>query len=194
MTFETDSYETRSTVPVVFMTDNPEQATTLDKYKGGLPITYWEVGIDRPGVAKVTLYGLCGHDYAMLPCQKQRRCMTCKEHVWIKSAHMTLERMRELEEMLIERLDRARQAATEGMFGADRWVDHCIWELAVTRTMRRMLEAGWVPDGTLLRIPAEYDPSPVRRALMDRKVIDAPSLDDIPVEIVYPVLEGPKVA
>ena len=51
-----------------------------------------------------------------------------------------------------------------------------------------------VPDGTLLRIPAEYDPSPVRRALMDRKVIDAPSLDDIPVEIVYPVLEGPKVA
>ena len=29
---------------------------------------------------------------------------------------------------------------------------------------------------------------------MDRKVIDAPSLDDIPVEIVYPVLEGPKVA
>ena len=172
----------------------PEQATILQKFNGGLPVTYREVGVDRPGVAKVTLYGLCLHDCAMLPCQKQRRCMTCKEHVWIKGAHMTLERMRELEKMLVERLEKVSRAATEGMFGADRWVDHFIWELALTRTMRKMLEAGPVPDGTILRIPADYDPSPLRRTLMDLGVIDTPSLDDIPVEIVYPVLEGPKVA
>ncbi len=36
----------------------PEQATTLEKFKGGLAVTYREVGVDRPGVAKVTLYGL----------------------------------------------------------------------------------------------------------------------------------------
>ena len=66
-------------------------------------------------------------------------------------------------------------------FGADRWVDDAIWELALTRTMRKMLEGEAVPDGTVLSIPAEYDPSPVRRALMDLGMIDAPSLDDIPV-------------
>ena len=51
-----------------------------------------------------------------------------------------------------------------------------------------------VPDGTILRIPAEYDPSPVRRTLMELNVIDIPSLDDIPVQRVFPVLEGPSVA
>ena len=173
---------------------HPKRPTTLERYKGGVPITYRELGVDRPGVAKATLYGLCLHDFAMLPCQKQRKCMTCKEHVCIKGKHVTLERIKQLEEMLAERLDKSRDAATEGAFGADRWVDDAIWELALTRTMRRMLEAGPVPDGTVLRIPADYDPSPVRRALMDLNLIDAPSLEDIPVETVKPVLKAPAVA
>ena len=173
---------------------HPEQLTTLEKYKGGQPVTYRDVGVDRPGVAKVTLYGVCVHDFAMLPCHKQRKCMTCKEHVFIKGEHVTLKRIKKREEMLAERVHKAGQAATEGVFGADRWVDDFIWELALTRTMRRMLEAGHVPDGTILRIPAEYDPSPIRRTLMELNVIDAPSLDDIPVETVFPVLEGSKVA
>ena len=172
----------------------PEQATTLEKYKGRRPITFREVGVDRPGVAKVTLYGLCVHDFAMLPCQKQRKCMTCKEHVCIKGEHVTLERVKKLEEMLDESLRKARGAAIEGVFGAVRWVDDVIWELSLTRTMRKMLEAGPVPDGTILRIPAEYDPSPIRRTLMDLELIDVPSLDDIPVQTVFPVLEAPNVA
>ena len=171
-----------------------EELSTLEKYRGCLPVSYREVGADRPGTAKVTLYGLCRHDFAMLPCQKQRKCMTCKEHVCIKGEHMTLERIKRLEAMLVERLNKARQVASEGDFGSDRWVDDCIWELALARTMRKMLEAGPVPDGTVLSIPAEYDPSPVRRALMDLNLIDAPSLEDIPVKTVFPVLEAPNVA
>ena len=173
---------------------HPEEPTTLEKYRGGLPVSFKEVGLHRPGATKVTLYGLCRHDYAMTPCQKQRKCMTCKEHVFIKGEHVTLARIKRHEELLVERLDKARQAATEDVFGADRWVDDCIWELALTRAMRTMLEAGPVPDGTVLSIPAEYDPSPVRRALMDRNLIGAPSLEDVPVKTVYPVLEGPKAA
>lgn len=173
---------------------HPQQATTLEKYDGGRPITYREAGVDRLGVVKVTLYGMCVHDFSMLPCQKQRKCMTCNEHVCIKGAHVTLERIKKLEDTLEERLKKAREAAIEGVFGAVRWVDDVIWELSLTRTMRKMLEAGPVPDGTILRIPAEYDPSPVRRTLMELNVIDAPSLDDIPVQRVFPVLEGPNVA
>ncbi len=120
--------------------------------------------------------------------------MACKEHVCIKGEHVTLERIKRLEEMLVERLDKAREAASEGVFGTDRWVDDCIWELALARTMRKMLEAGPVPNGTVLSIPAEYDPSPVRRALMDLNLVEAPSLADIPVRTVFPVLAGPKIA
>ena len=172
----------------------PEEPSTLEKYRGGLPVSYREVGIDRPGATKVTLYGLCRHATAMIPCQKQRKCMTCKEHVCIKGEHMTLARIKRHEEMLVERLNKARQVASEDVFGAYRWVDDCIWELALTRTMRIMLEHGPVPDGTVLSIPADYDPSPVRRALMDQNLIEAPSLEDIPVKTVYPMLEGPGTA
>ena len=173
---------------------HPEEPSTLEKFRGGLPVSYREIGIDRLGATKVTLYGLCVHDYAMTPCQKQRRCMTCKEHVFIKGEHVTLARIKRHEELLVGRLDKARQAATEGVFGADRWIDDCIWELALTRTIRTMLEEGPVPDGTTVSIPADYDPSPVRRALMDRNLIEAPSIEDIPVRIVRPALEGPTVA
>ena len=97
--------------------------------------------------------------------------------------------------MLVEQLESRIQKAAEGIvFGANRWLDDVIWELALTRTMRKMLESEDVPDGTVLSIPGEYDPSPVRRALMDLGVIDAPSLDDIPVTVVYPALKGVKGA
>ena len=172
-----------------------ERMNTLEKFRGGQPVSYREVGIDRPGVTKITLYGRCGHDWSMLPCQKQRKCMTCKAHRWIKGDHTTLERVRNHEAMLVEQLESRIQKAAEGIvFGANRWLDDTIWELALTRTMRKMLESGDVPDGTVLSIPGEYDPSPVRRALMDLGVIDAPSLDDIPVTVVYPALKGPKGA
>ena len=108
---------------------------------------------------------------------------------------MTLERVRNHEAMLVEQIESRIQVAAEGIvFGANRWLDDAIWELALTRTMSKMLESEEVPDGTVLSIPSEYDPSPVRRALMDLGVIDAPSLDDIPVRVVYPVLEAPKSA
>ena len=172
-----------------------EGASTLEKFRGKLPVTYREVGVDRTGVAKITLYGLCAEDWGMLPCQKQRKCMTCKAHRWIKGDHMTLDRVRNHEAMLVKQFESRIQNAAEGIvFGANRWLDDVIWELALTRTMRKMLESGDVPDGTVLSIPGEYDPSPVRRALMDLGVIDAPSLDDIPVTVVYPALKGPKGA
>ena len=174
---------------------NPEHATILDKFRGGGPVTFRDVGIDRPGVTKITLYGRCGHDTATTPCQKQRKCTTCKDHVFIKGNHVTLERIREHEERLSKQLEERIQVASGGhVFGAERWVDDVIFNLALTRTIRRMLEAETVPDGTMFRIPGEYDPSPVRRALMSRILIDAPSLDDIPIKVVPPLLEGPKVA
>lgn len=172
-------------------TDEP---ATLEKFRGHLPVTYNELGVDRPGTAKATLYGMCVHDYAMAPCQKQRDCMTCKEHVCIKGDHLTLDRIKTLEEMTAALLEKAREATLGGDFGADRWVDHHAWKLAHVRTMRTQLEAQSLPDGAVLRIPDEYDPSPVRRTLMDLDLIDEPTSADIPAAIAVRAIEGPKDA
>lgn len=168
-----------------------EQPTTLEKFKSRAPISYRELGVNRDGAAKATLYGMCVHDYAMAPCMKQRECMTCKEHVCVKGDHVTLDRVKQLEAMTEQLLVKARQGASDGDFGADRWVDHHKWKLAHVRTMRTLLESESVPDGSALRIPDGYDPSPVRRALMDLGVLTAPTHADVALPWVVKAIEGP---
>lgn len=154
-----------------------QPAPLLERIKHRQPVTYQELGVDRLGTAMATLYGMCVHDYAMAPCQKQRECMTCKEHVCIKGDHITLERILLLEAQTELLLERAQKAHEDGDFGADRWVDNHKWKLAHVRAMRMALEHPGIPEGAVLRIPDEHDPSPVRRALMDLGVIEVPSLE-----------------
>lgn len=165
-----------------------EAPNLLERFKNRQPVTYQELGLDRLGTAKATLYGMCTHDYAMSPCMKQRECMTCKEHRCIKGDHVTLDRIRLLEAQTQTLLEKAQQAHIEGEFGADRWVDNHKWKLAHTKTMRILLEQESVPDGTVLCIPGGHDPSPVQRALMDLGLIEPPSdivaLSAIPLRLV----------
>ena len=143
---------------------------------------------------KATLYGICVHDYTMTPCQKERDCMTCKERVCIKGEHLTLQRITQLEKMTTTLLEKTHWAARESVFGADRWGDHQTWKLSLVRSIRTMLESNSVPDGAVLHIPEEYDPSPVRRALMDRNFVKmAPSAEMLPIEVI-PLLEVVKDA
>ena len=160
-------------------------ASLLERIKHRQPVTYQELGVDRLGTAKATLYGMCVHDYAMAPCQKQRECMTCKEHVCIKGDHVTLDRIRLLEAQTELLLRRAQQAHEAGDFGADRWVDNHKWKLAHVRAMRMALEHPNVPDGAILRIPDGHDPSAVRRALMDLGLVDVPSIEAIDPQVVH---------
>jgi hypothetical protein len=161
-----------------------ERPPLLERLKHRQPVTYQELGVDRLGTAKATLYGMCVHDYAMAPCQKQRECMTCKEHVCIKGDHVTLDRIRLLEAQTELLLRQAQQAHDDGDFGADRWVDNHKWKLAHVRAMRMALEHPNVPEGSIVRIPDGHDPSAVRRALMDLRLIDEPSIEAMDPQVV----------
>jgi len=154
-----------------------QPAPLLERIKQRQPVTYQELGTDRLGTAKATLYGMCVHDYAMAPCQKQRECMTCKEHACIKGDHVALDRIRLLEAQTEKLLQQAMKAHEDGDFGADRWVDNHKWKLAHVKAMRIALEHPNVLEGAVLRIPDGHDPSPVRRALMDLGVVEVPSMD-----------------
>lgn len=156
-----------------------EPAPLLERIKHQQPVTYQELGVDRLGAAKVTLYGMCVHDYAMAPCQKQRECMTCKEHVCIKGDHVSLDRIRLLEAQTEMLLQQAQKAREDGDFGADRWVDNHKWKLAHVKAMRMALEHPGVSEGAVLKIPDGHDPSPVRRALIDLGLVEAPSIESL---------------
>lgn len=164
------------------------QPPLLERFQHRQPVTYQELGVDRLGTAKATLYGMCLHDYAMAPCQKQRECMTCKEHVCIKGEHVTLERLRLLESQTELLLRQAQQAHEDGDFGADRWVDNHKWKLAHVKAMRMALEHPQVPEGAILRIPDGHDPSAVRRALMDIGLMDVPAIESFDAKVIPLVL------
>ena len=145
-----------------------ERPTALQAIKLNLPVSYKDLGLNRIGIADVTEYGMCTHDYAMSPCTKGGECMSCKEHVCIKGMPNTLERIIRLEEQVNSQFTKAKNDDSENIFGADRWVTHLGWKLAHIRTQRQRLESEDTPEGAILWIPPEHDPSPVKRALEQR--------------------------
>ena len=146
----------------------PEDISILDKIHLNLPITYEDLGKDRIGVATITEIGICEHDYAMSPCSRHGDCETCKELICIKGLESSLEILKHREIQLTEQINKAKEHHKLGAFGADRWISNLGWRLAHIRTKIAFLENSEIPNGALLRIPDEYDPSPVKLALLEK--------------------------
>jgi hypothetical protein len=167
-----------------------ERPTALEAIKLNLPVSYKDLGVNRIGIADVTEYGMCVHDYAMSPCTKGGECMTCKEHVCIKGMPETLKRIIRLEKQVESQLNKAYEDEADSVFGADRWVSHLGWKLAHIRTQRGRLESEDTPEGTILWIPPEHDPSPVKRALEQNDLDITASNQDLVEESEIAMLLG----
>jgi hypothetical protein len=150
---------------VMFITERP---TALEALKMNLPVSYQDLGLNRIGIADPTEYGMCTHDYSMSPCTKGGECMTCKEHVCIKGMPKTLDRIKRLEGHVASQFEKAKLDASDGVFNAGRWVMYLGWKLAHIRTQCKRLESDDTPEGAILWIPPEHDPSPIKRALEQR--------------------------
>lgn len=146
----------------------PEDISILDKIRLNLPVTYEELGKDIIGIATVTEIGICEHDYAMSPCVRHGDCETCKELVCIKGLESSLETLKQREIQLTEQFSKAKEHHRIGVFGADRWISNLGWRLTHIKTKIKFLENSEIPNGSLLRTPDEYDPSPVKLALQEK--------------------------
>ncbi|TXL16533.1 integrase, partial [Methylococcaceae bacterium HT5] len=146
----------------------PENAGVLEKIKHRIPITFQDIGKDLEGSAIVTELGVCEHDYAMSPCQRSGDCETCKELVCIKGFSDSLELLKKREQEVASQFDKAMEDHEMGAFGADRWMSNHHWRLTHLRTKISILENENTPDGTVVRIPDEYDPSPVKEMLRNK--------------------------
>lgn len=146
----------------------PASQSALQQAKLNGPVSYEALGHkDRLGMAEITKWGFCEHDFAMEPCTKGASCLTCKEHCIVKGLTDNLEKIRVEEELVEAEFDRAREAEGLNYFGASRWVDHFGYRLALIRTQRLKLEAPETPEGSIVRIPREYDTSQTKRALQN---------------------------
>lgn len=146
-----------------------QRPTALEAIKVNLPVSYQDLGLNRIGIADATEYGMCTHDYAMSPCTKGGECMTCKEHACIKGMPKTLEAIKRLEGLVASQFDKAQGDAKQGAFGANIWETHLAWKLAHIRTNLQLLESDKTPEGAILWIPSEHDPSPIKRSLEQKK-------------------------
>lgn len=161
-----------------------EDANALQRIQANLPVRYEDIGKNQFGVALVTELGVCEHDFAMMPCQRSGDCETCKELVCIKGYSSSLELLRKREAEVSEQFQRAVDSHQIGAFGADRWVSSLGWRLSHLRTKIRMLEDDRMPDGAALRIPEQFDPSPIKVAMLEKgldtevKKPDSITLDD----------------
>lgn len=147
---------------------NDDDITIPVKIKANIPVTFHDIGKDLDGAAIVTELGVCEHDYAMAPCGRHGDCEICKEMVCIKGFSDSLKQLRKREKEIETLLRKATTDHKQGFFGADRWVSNHAWRLAHIKTKIILLEDERIPDGTPIRIPEHYDPSPIKEALSDK--------------------------
>jgi len=158
----------------------------LEKIRINAPVTYGDLDGAGDGIAHITLYGFCMHDYSMVPCQKHRDCLNCTEQVCVKGDKSKLERLKETRQLTQAQLIKAKEADESGTYGADRWSRHQIKTLERLDQLIQMLESPDLPDGTVVRLSNDQEHSPLKRELTARndtnKIADPePSVDELRV-------------
>lgn len=156
----------------------------LEKIQINAPVTYVDLEAIGEGIAHVTEFGFCIHDYAMLPCQKHRDCLNCSEQVCVKGDATKLDRLKQQQRLTQMQLDKARAADEMGTYGADRWSQHQIKTLERMDQLIQMLESNNLPDGTVIRLSHDQEFSPLRREISARQsALDIessePSVDEL---------------
>jgi hypothetical protein len=157
----------------------------LDKVKANAPVTFADLDAVGDGIAHVTEYGFCVHDFSMLPCQKHRDCLNCTEQVCIKGDEERLERLMQHRDGIRMQLEKAREATLDGMYGADRWSQHQQKTLQRVCQLIEILESPNTPVGSVIRLSNDQEFSPLKRELAARS--GTPKLSKSASEI--PVLD-----
>lgn len=151
------------------MTDEEKLFGPLAELAAKAPVSRDEfLALEFP-TAHVTEIGFCVHDYTMLPCQRHRDCINCNEHVCVKGDREKTRRIHHKLEIAEDQLRRAEEAKADGYFGADRWHDHHVATVRRLRALVTVLDDPSVPEGSLIRLNAQDEFSPITLAVDERK-------------------------
>jgi len=152
------------------------------KIKVNAPVTFSDLQAVGEGIAHVTEFGFCVHDYSMVPCQRHRDCLNCTEQVCVKGDAEKLERLKLQRDGIRLQLEKAKAASAEGIYGADRWTQHQLKTLERADALINLLESSQTPDGTVIWLSNDQEHSPLKRAIAARSsgaALEQPPAPDI---------------
>ncbi|WP_159876079.1 integrase [Aquitalea denitrificans] len=135
------------------------------KIRENAPVTYNDLQAIGEGIAHVTEFGFCVHDYSMVPCQRQRDCLNCTEQVCVKGDIEKLKRLKRQRDGIHLQLEKAKTASADGVYGADRWTQHKLKTLERVEALINLLESNHAPDGTIVWLSNDQEHSPLKRAI-----------------------------
>ena len=118
--------------------------------------------------AHTTEFGFCVHDFTMLPCQKHRDCINCREHVCIKGDARKTENVRFHFEVIEGELAKTKAAIEEGYAGANRWYEKHLATYERLKQLLSVLDDPTVPNGTVIHITPENEFIPILEASDER--------------------------
>lgn len=125
------------------------------------------------GSAHVTDFGVCIHDYSLLPCQTHGDCLGCAENVFIKGDPKHLERIEKRLTLADRQLAESRIAEADNLYGADRWTRDHLENISRMEEMISYHRNDAIPDGSVINLKAKRTDSDVAMAIRDRQVRDA---------------------
>ncbi|ETK24118.1 Putative integrase [Pseudomonas sp. FH1] len=168
--------------------------STLDKIKINAPVTFADLEAVGEGIAHVTEYGFCVHDFSMLPCQKNRDCLNCSEQVCIKGDVKKLERLKRQRSGILLQLKKAQHACEGDVYGADRWSQHQRVTLERVEQLIHILERSGTPDGSIIKLNIDNEFSPLKREIAARTrniefVIQPPSTELVDLDEIRLLME-----
>jgi len=118
--------------------------------------------------AHTTEFGFCVHDFTMLPCQKHRDCINCREHVCIKGDAKKTENVRFHFEVIEGELAKTKEAIEKGYAGANRWYEKHLATYERLKQLLSVLDDPTVPNGTVIHITPENEFMPILEASDER--------------------------
>jgi hypothetical protein len=146
------------------------------------PVTLSDLQAIGEGIAHVTEFGFCVHDYSMVPCQRHRDCLNCSEQVCVKGDEERLVRLKLRRDGIRLQLEKAREASAQGIYGADRWTQHQQKTLERAEAIISLLESPETMDGAVIWLGNDQEHSPLKRAMAARSsepVLEQPPDPDL---------------
>jgi hypothetical protein len=140
----------------------------VKKIKINAPVTFSDLQAIGEGIAHVTEFGFCVHDYSMVPCQRHRDCLNCSEQVCVKGDAERLARLKLRRDGIRLQLEKAREASAQGIYGADRWTQHQQKTLERAEAFISLLESPQTMDGAVIWLSNDQEHSPLKRAIAAR--------------------------
>lgn len=142
--------------------------SALEKIKANMPVTFADLEGVGEGIAHVTEFGFCVHDFSMLPCQKYRDCLNCTEQVCVKGDEDKLRRLLQQRDGIRLQVNKTQDAINSGevdMTSIDRWTAHQLSTLERVEQLVQLLESPDTVNGAIIRMEADHEFSPMKRAL-----------------------------